>query len=70
LFGFPLQQTLIHFLPLQHRHEEVVLLLGLPLTLAFAMFSWHFVEKPILKLKAKFKSSRSAVSQPAPHLAA
>jgi peptidoglycan/LPS O-acetylase OafA/YrhL len=70
LFGFPLQQTLVYFLPLEYRHEAIVLGLGLPLTLAFAMFSWHFVEKPILKLKAKFKPSLSAVSEPAPHIAA
>ena len=58
LFGFPIQQTLIYFLPSEYRHGVIVLLLGLPLTLAFAMFSWNFVEKPTLKLKNRFKPTR------------
>jgi peptidoglycan/LPS O-acetylase OafA/YrhL len=55
LFGFPIQQTLVHFLPLEYRHEGIVLLLGLPLTFAFAKCSWYLVEKPALKLKVRFR---------------
>jgi peptidoglycan/LPS O-acetylase OafA/YrhL len=54
LFGFPIQQTLVYFLPPEYRNGVVILLLGLPLTLAFAITSWNLVEKPILRLKNKF----------------
>jgi peptidoglycan/LPS O-acetylase OafA/YrhL len=69
LFGFPLQQTLIHFLPLDYKHELTILLVGLPLTFAFAALSWNLVEKPTLKLKIRFKPAYRPASQPAPHLA-
>lgn len=57
LFGFPIQQTLAHFLPPELRSGYIVLAIGLPFTVAFAMCSWHLVERPTLSLKSKFKSS-------------
>lgn len=65
LFGFPIQQTLVHFLPSDVTNGFTVLLLGLPLTVAFAMLSWRLVEKPTLKLKKRFKGRyRSATPEP------
>lgn len=53
LYGWPIQQTLVALLP-----EQKSLLLHfvavVPLTLAFAAFSWHFIEKPILGLRKRF----------------
>ncbi len=70
LFGFPIQQTLVHFLPSEFTSGLIVLVLGLPLTLAVAMFSWNFVEKPTLKLKNRFKPGYDAATRPAPLVAA
>jgi peptidoglycan/LPS O-acetylase OafA/YrhL len=70
LFGFPLQQTLVYFLPFEYRNGAIVLLVGLPFTLVFAMLSWNLVEKPTLRLKARFKPGYSAASQPEPHMIA
>jgi peptidoglycan/LPS O-acetylase OafA/YrhL len=66
LFGFPVQQTLVHFLPLEYRHGLNILVLGLPLTLLFAMFSWHLIEKPTLRLKNRFARGVSAAYRSAP----
>lgn len=53
LFSFPIQQTLAHTFP-QLREWWMILLVGAPLTIAFAALSWHCVEKPTLKLKQRF----------------
>jgi len=66
LFGFPIQQTLIYFLPTEYRNGLIILTLGLPLTLIFAMISWRFVERPALRLKSKFKVAFKAGHQLAP----
>jgi len=53
LYGFPLQQTLILMLGPQlgvWPHFAMSMLV----TTAMAMFSWHFIEKPILRLRKKF----------------
>jgi peptidoglycan/LPS O-acetylase OafA/YrhL len=57
LFGFPIQQTLVYLLPSHLMSGYTVLAVGLPLTVAFAVVSWHLVEKPALRLKKRFKSS-------------
>lgn len=59
LFGFPIQQTLVYFLPAEYRGGGFILALGLPLTLAFAMLSWNLIEKPALRLKNRFKISNA-----------
>ena len=70
LFGFPIQQTLVYFLPSEFTNGLIVLVFGLPLTLAVAMFSWNFVEKPTLKLKNRLKPGYDAAARPAPLVAA
>jgi peptidoglycan/LPS O-acetylase OafA/YrhL len=53
LYGYPLQQTLVALLPLQ---GSVFLLFVavLPVVTGFAMFSWHAIERPILKMRRHF----------------
>jgi peptidoglycan/LPS O-acetylase OafA/YrhL len=51
LYGFPIQQTLVHLVPIFREWWPLLFVVGAPMTLAFAMFSWHFIEKPTLSLK-------------------
>jgi peptidoglycan/LPS O-acetylase OafA/YrhL len=50
LYGFPIQQTVWHLLPIAHEWW-ILFLIAFPITLGFSIFSWKFVEKPFLKLK-------------------
>lgn len=55
LFGFPMQQMYaMLFLPNLHWFGSIVF--GLGLGLAYAAFSWHFVEKPVLQRKKQIIS--------------
>jgi peptidoglycan/LPS O-acetylase OafA/YrhL len=51
LYGFPIQQTLVHFFPVFREHWPLLFCVAAPLTLSFAMLSWHFIERPTLQLK-------------------
>lgn len=53
LYGWPIQQTLVALLPDQ-KSLLLHVLLVVPLTLGFAAFSWHVIEKPILALRKRF----------------
>ncbi|MEJ0044484.1 MAG: acyltransferase [Rhizomicrobium sp.] len=50
LFAFPIQQ-LVYLLLGPAAGFWTVLLVSLPVVLALAMLSWHFIEKPVLDLK-------------------
>lgn len=50
LYAFPIQQTLVYFYG-PHLSPVTLTLAAFPLTLALAVLSWNFVEKPCLKLK-------------------
>ncbi len=50
LFGFPVQQTLIHFMPGIRNYWVFFIISAVP-TIILAALSWHFVEKPALRLK-------------------
>ena len=52
LYGFPLTQALAATLPSLREHSVAFRLTAFALTLAFAVLSWHFFEKPALRLKA------------------
>jgi len=54
LYGFPIQQVLMHVLP-SARHWALNILLAIPLTFIFAALSWHLIESPILERKAILK---------------
>ncbi|KUR80131.1 hypothetical protein AQZ49_03300 [Novosphingobium sp. FSW06-99] len=50
IYGFPIQQALLHFFP-AHRTALFVTVTALPLTLLCAIGSWHLIEKPVLGLR-------------------
>ena len=50
LYGFPIQQALMATLP-GGREWWINIAIALPLALGFAMFSWHVVEKRMLRLR-------------------
>lgn len=50
LYGFPVQQTLMHYFPGQH-NIAFNLLAAVPLTIALAVLSWNVVERRALYLK-------------------
>lgn len=50
LFNFPIQQTVVHFFP-DVKEWWLLLCISLPLTILFAAASWHWIEKPALRLK-------------------
>lgn len=57
IYAFPLQGLVIWlFGPME---PLVNVALALPLTLAFAMLSWHLIESPALELRHRFKSATS-----------
>ena len=53
LYGYPLQQTVVAVWP-SHASVAVVFALAALATTGFAMFSWHVIELPILKLRSRF----------------
>jgi peptidoglycan/LPS O-acetylase OafA/YrhL len=61
LYGFAIQQTLMQIMP-WGRIWWVNILVSVPLVTCFAAASWHFVEKPALKLR-RFLQPRTAESR-------
>ena len=63
LYGYPIEQTVVYIFP--HVLSPVfTAILALIFASVFAAFSWHFVEKPALKLRRFFdakKTTRGAV---------
>ena len=53
LFGFPIQQTVVYFLPVEYRNGLSIMVLSLPLTFLLAMISWNLIENPALGLRKK-----------------
>jgi len=53
LFHFPIQQTLVHLFP-GIREWWLLFPIAAILTMLFAAASWHWIEKPSLKLKKRF----------------
>jgi peptidoglycan/LPS O-acetylase OafA/YrhL len=52
LYAFPVQQLVLHYVP--GAGPITLFFLALPFIFALAAFSWHFVEKPTLKLRKAF----------------
>lgn len=63
IFGFPIQQTIIHFLP-NHGPWWLVLLISFPVTMIFAISSWHLIEKPTLNLRRRFLTQERTMPRP------
>ena len=49
LYAFPVQQVIASFPSL--RHAGLNILIAPPVTAGLAWLSWHFVEKPFLRMK-------------------
>jgi peptidoglycan/LPS O-acetylase OafA/YrhL len=61
LFAFPIQQSVIHFLP--HVQPIDVTLIASPITFCCAAVSWHLIEKHALTLKPRRQQSVAALSR-------
>jgi peptidoglycan/LPS O-acetylase OafA/YrhL len=59
LYAFPVQQMIVKTWG-RPMSPFVLFLLAVPATLAFAIASWHFVERPFLNMRRKPDLSRSA----------
>jgi peptidoglycan/LPS O-acetylase OafA/YrhL len=53
LYGFPLQQTIVHFFP-AWKSVPLFMVASVVCASIFAAFSWHVVERPILRLRRRF----------------
>ncbi len=53
LYGFPIQQALANAFP-AFRSMGILFFISLVIVTLFAMVSWHFIEKPILKMRKRF----------------
>ena len=63
LYAFPVQQTVSHILP-SARYWWLNILVSLPIVIGAAMASWHVVEKPALKLRARVKPGVATLGPP------
>lgn len=54
LYGFAIQQTVMHFFPLA-RHWYLNVLISVPIAVLVAAASWHFVERPASRLRSALK---------------
>jgi peptidoglycan/LPS O-acetylase OafA/YrhL len=57
LYGFPLQQTLLHFFP-GIWNKAGFFLASLVVVMSLAVFSWHMIERPILRLRRRRGSAQ------------
>lgn len=66
LYGFPLQQIAYALLP-NARSPLLQFAIVIPFIIIFAMFSWHAIEKPLLKVRKKFSFvARQRIAESAP----
>jgi len=56
LYNFPICQAIIATVPGITRGQLIAS--GLIISLAFAAFSWHFIERPFLRFKSLIASDR------------
>ena len=53
LYGFPIQQVTVDLFP-SIQHGYVLFALSFPVIVLFSIFSWHVIEKPVLRLRKQF----------------
>jgi peptidoglycan/LPS O-acetylase OafA/YrhL len=63
LYGFPVQQIVLHLLP-GTKEFYWNILIAVPIATLIAMASWHFVEKPALSLRSKIQNWLGPDSSP------
>ena len=68
LYGFPISQMVLYEFPQLKGHYFALMAPSLALTIAFAYFSWHGIEKHALKLKRHFvnRSHGALMTNPVP----
>lgn len=57
LYGWPIEQTYVYLFPESMRIWYLNMLFSLPITILLAVFSWHCIEKHVLKLKRYLKNN-------------
>ncbi|WP_018613328.1 acyltransferase family protein [Segetibacter koreensis] len=63
LYGWPIQQVVMYFLAI-HLNPFRFFFIAYPLVLAFAYFSWHFIEKRCLHFKTRKPSPVISINHP------
>lgn len=63
LYAFPMQQAFAYLFP-SYRHWWLNILFALPASLACAMLSWKFVEKPMLRYRGRVVSLVEMMTKP------
>jgi peptidoglycan/LPS O-acetylase OafA/YrhL len=72
LYGWPVMQAMRGWFPTVGRNPPLLWLISIVPILAIAVFSWHVVEKPVVRLRKKFSfvaRQRLAEAPPTPALA-
>jgi peptidoglycan/LPS O-acetylase OafA/YrhL len=72
LYGWPIMQVMRALFPKIGANPVLLWIISVPAIVLFAMFSWHAIEKPILRLRKKFSfvaRQRLAEAAPDPRLA-
>lgn len=69
IYAFPIQQSVFWYLSPEHRTWWLNYAIALPVTLCFAAFSWHIIEKPALSLRKTLLPDRTKQSEPIGRLA-
>jgi peptidoglycan/LPS O-acetylase OafA/YrhL len=54
LYGFPIMQAMRGWFPSAGTNPILLWVMSVPTIMLFAAFSWHAIEKPILRLRKKF----------------
>jgi peptidoglycan/LPS O-acetylase OafA/YrhL len=63
LYGFPLQQTLLYFFP-GVWNTAGLFAASAVVVMTFAAFSWHAIERPVLRLRRRRPSSNKVAASP------
>lgn len=66
LVGYPVQQAVVSLVPAAHGNGILNLAIAIPAAFLLAALSWHFVEKPALRLKGFFRTVGSRADFPVP----
>ncbi len=65
LYGYPLQQAMIQLMPWL-KNTALFFALSIAVASIMAVFSWHVIEKPVLRLRRRFSVTARLHTGPAP----
>lgn len=72
LYGWPIMQAMRSLFPELGKNFVALWLISVPLITLFAIFSWHTIEKPVVRIRKSFSfiaRQRLAAAPPTPELA-